>query len=68
MSIPPFVSPSIAEMDKRLAQARKNGMKGIGIFVPNSADISSEDVASDFCKLESLFDQGKLINTTSESL
>ena len=68
MSGTTFITPSIAEMDRRLANAREKGLKRVSLFVPHSFDVTSEDIAFDFCAMENAFEQGKFRNTTHESL
>ena len=49
-----FVSPEISEMNTRLAAKRTDGMIGIRLFVANSKDITSEDIAHDFNVMEAV--------------
>ena len=45
-------SPNVVKMESLLAECRQEGYDGVRLFVPNNRDISIDDIAHDFCALE----------------
>ena len=45
-------SPNILKMESLLSECQRDGFDGVRLFVPNNRDISLDDIAHDFCVLE----------------
>ena len=45
-------SPNVLKMESLLSECQREGFDGVRLFVPNSRDISLDDIAHDFCALE----------------
>lgn len=45
-------SPNVLKMESLLSECQQEGYDGVRLFVPNSRDISLDDIAHDFCALE----------------
>lgn len=53
-------STYIAQMDELLAKKREQGTLGVRLFVQNSQDLTAEDIACDFCKMDEAIKSGKV--------
>lgn len=58
-------SPNVLKMQALLEQCRSDGFDGVRLFVPNSRDISVDDIAHDFCALEQARREGKVVAAES---
>ena len=61
-------SPNVLKMDSLLSECQREGFDGVRLFVPNSRDISLDDIAHDFCVLETARRSNKAVVSQSVSL
>ena len=54
-------SPNVVKMESLLAECRQEGYDGVRLFVPNNRDISIDDIAHDFCALETARRNGNAV-------
>ena len=61
-------SPNVLKMESLLSECQREGFDGVRLFVPNSRDISLDDIAHDFCVLETARRNNKAVVSQSVSL
>ena len=54
-------SPNVLKMESLLGECQREGYDGVRLFVPNSRDISLDDIAHDFCALETARRNGNAV-------
>lgn len=58
----------LEEMNAILAEKRRQGKGGIRLFAKDGRDVSSEDIAHDFVKIERARKTGQLVASCKTSL